>query len=60
MGDSVYASRFYADVIACGVENLTSIEVKYPTTDAWKDVEDIPLNEMPVLTASNVTVVEAE
>ena len=60
MGDSVYASRFYADVIACGIANLTSIEVAYPSTDSWSDIETIPLDEMPVLSADNVTVVEAE
>ena len=56
MGDTIYASRFYSDVIACGANNLSVIEVKYPTTDTWKDVENIPLDEMPALTASNVTV----
>ena len=58
MGDTVYASRFYADVIKCGVNNLTSIEIAYPDTDSWKDIETIPLNEMPILSTSNVTVVE--
>ena len=58
MGDTVYASRFYADVIKCGVNNLSSIEIAYPSTDTWKDAETIPLNEMPVLSTSNVTVVE--
>ena len=60
MGDTVYASRFYYDVIACGIANLTSIEVAYPSTDSWSDIETIPLDEMPILSADNVTVVEAE
>lgn len=58
MGDTIYASRFYADVIKCGVSNLTSVEVAYPNTDTWKDVETIPLNEMPVLDMNNVTILE--
>lgn len=58
MGDTIYASRFYADVIKSGIHNLTSIEIAYPSTDAWKDIETVPLNEMPVLSADNVTVVE--
>lgn len=60
MGDSVYASRFYADVIACGVNNLQNIYIKYPSTDSWKSVKTVPLNEMPVMSTSNVTVVEVE
>lgn len=57
MGDTIYASRFYGDVISAGVQSLESIEVAYPNTDTWKDVESVPLNEMPTLIADDVTVV---
>ena len=60
MNDTVYASRFYADVISVGVQNLTSIEVKYPSSSSWQDVVSIPLNEMPAITAEDVTVVVEE
>lgn len=57
MGDVVYASRFYTDVINAGVQNLSNIEIAYPSTDTWKDVETIPLDEMPTLIADDVTVI---
>lgn len=55
MGDRIYASRFYADVIAAGAENLTSIEIQY-NSSAFGEVVDIPLDSMPVLSANNITV----
>lgn len=56
MGETVYASRFYADVIGAGVENLTSVEIKYDTGD-YGDVIEVPLDEIPTLSASNIDVV---
>ena len=55
MGDRIYASRFYADVIAAGAENLTSIEIQY-NSSAFGEMVDIPLDSMPVLSADNITV----
>lgn len=55
MGDRIYASRFYADVIAVGAENLTSIEIQY-NSSAFGEMVDIPLDSMPVLSANNITV----
>ena len=55
MGDRIYASRFYADVIAVGAENLTSIEIQY-NSSAFGEMVDIPLDSMPVLSADNITV----
>ena len=44
-------------MLLAGVENLTSVEIKYPSTGDFGDVVDIPLDEMPTLSAENITVI---
>jgi len=58
MGDTVYVSRFYADVINVGAINLKSIEIAYPSTASYGDVAEIPLNKMPVISANLIVVTE--
>lgn len=57
MGDTLYASRFYSSVIAAGVNNLSAIEVAFPSTATFADEVDIPLNNMPTLDEADVTVI---
>ena len=58
MGDTLYASRFYADVIKAGVTMLENIEIKYPAaTGSYADSIDIPASELPTISAEDVTVV---
>jgi uncharacterized phage protein gp47/JayE len=58
MGDTLYASRFYADVIKAGVTMLENIEIKYPSaTGSYADSVDIPASELPTISAEDVTVV---
>ena len=58
MGDTLYASRFYADVIKAGVTMLENIEIKYPSaTGSYADSIDIPASESPTISAEDVTVV---
>ena len=58
MGDTLYASRFYADVIKAGVTMLENIEIKYPSaTGSYTDSIDIPASELPTISAADVTVV---
>jgi len=56
MGDTLYASRFYADVIKAGVNKLEKIEIKYPSTASASDSADIDADEIPTISASDVTV----
>ena len=56
MGDKIFASRFYTDVISAGASNLTSVEIAYPASGTYGDVVNIPLDEMPVMSAENVLV----
>ena len=56
MGDKIFASRFYTDVISAGASNLTSVEIVYPASGTYGDVVNIPLDEMPVMSAENVLV----
>ena len=58
MGDTLYASRFYADVINAGVTMLENIEIKYPAdTGSYVDSVVIPIDEIPSLSVEDVTVV---
>ena len=58
MGDTLYASRFYADVIKAGVTMLENIEIKYPAaTGSYADSIDIPASELPTISVDDVTVV---
>ena len=58
MGDTLYASRFYADVIKAGVTMLENIEIKYPAaTGSYADSIDIPASELPTISVDDVIVV---
>ena len=60
MGDTVYSSRFYADVIKAGVNKLVSVEIKYPAaTGIYGDSATVPADEIPTISADDVTVVYA-
>ena len=56
MGDTLYASRFYADVEKAGANSLVSVKIKYPTTAAAADSVDIDADEMPTISTDDVTV----
>ena len=56
MGDTLYASRFYNDVIKAGVTSLKTIKIKYPTSATAADSVDIDADEIPTISASDVTV----
>lgn len=58
MGDSLYASRFYADVYNTGVTKLESIKIQYPATSgSLVDNVDIPASQIPTISVGDVTVV---
>jgi len=57
MGDTLYASRFYADVIKAGVTKLETIEIAYPSTDTPADYVTVDADEIPTISADDVTVV---
>lgn len=57
MGDTLYASRFYADVINAGVTMLENIEIKYPSASGtWVDSVAIPASQLPTISVDDVTV----
>lgn len=56
MGDTLYASRFYADVIKAGVTKLETIEIKYPTSASAADYVTVDADEIPTISESDVTV----
>lgn len=55
MAQTVYASRFYNDVINAGVQELTSIEVSLDNT-SFTDFVFINADLFPILTEENITV----
>ena len=58
MGDSLYASRFYADVYNAGVTMLESVKIKYPATSgSFIDNVEIPASQIPTISIGDVTVV---
>ena len=56
MGDTLYASRFYADVVKAGATQLKTIKVKYPASASAADSVDIDADEIPTISMSDVTV----
>ena len=59
IGDTVYASRFYAAVLGTGVTDLVSIEIAAPVGEGsptWGDYITIDMDEAPTLVSDNVTV----
>ena len=56
MGDTLYASRFYADVIKAGVTKLETIQIKYPLSATAADSVNVDADEIPTISVDNVTV----
>ena len=56
MGDTLYASRFYADVIKAGVTKLETIQIKYPLSAAAADSVNVDADEIPTISVDDVTV----
>ena len=60
MGDTIYSSRFYADVIKAGVNKLVSVEIKYPAASgSYGDSATVPASQIPTISVDDVTVVYA-
>ena len=56
MGDKLYASRFYTDVIKAGVTKLETIQIKFPLSATAVDSVNIDADEIPTISADDVTV----
>lgn len=56
MGDKLYASRFYSDVIKAGVTKLETIQIKFPLSATAVDSVNIDADEIPTISADDVTV----
>lgn len=56
MGDTLYASRFYDDVIKAGVTELQTIKIKYPQTAGATDSAEVDADEIPTIGLSDITV----
>lgn len=56
MGDTLYASRFYNDVIKAGVTKLNSIKVKYSSDVSAVDTISVDADIIPTISASDVIV----
>ena len=55
---TIYSSRFYGDIIACGANDLVTVEIAAPVSGgSWTTQIDVDADEEPVLDESNVTVV---
>ena len=56
---TIYASRFYGDIIACGVTDLVSVQIAAPVSGgSWTTQIDVDADEEPVIDAADVTVVK--
>lgn len=58
MGDTVYSSRFYQDIINAGLNNLVQVQVSRTAGSGWSTSVNFNLNEMPVLSESNISFTE--
>lgn len=58
MGDTVFASRFYQDVIDAGLTDLVSVEVGL-SAGSYGQSASFNLDQMPVLDAENILIAEA-
>ena len=56
MGDKLYASRFYSDVIKAGVTKLETIQIKFPLSASAADSVSINADKIPTISVDNVTV----
>lgn len=57
MGDTLYASRFYNDVLKAGVTKLKSIKVQFPSGGSSVDSVSVDADVIPTISTSDVTVV---
>lgn len=60
MGETIYASRFYQDIISAGLSELVQVEVSLTSGSGFGLSCDINLNQIPVLSAENISFVEAD
>lgn len=57
MGQTIYASRFYKTAILAGIENLQSIEIKFPVSNGtYSDKLEIPLDKLPTLSKDDIEI----
>lgn len=59
MGETLFSSRFYEDVIAVGLRDLVKIEVSLDN-DVFSLSVDFDLDKMPILSLDNIAIVEVE
>ena len=57
MADICYASRFYCPIMDVGVQDVVSIKIAAPAGSAWIDEIQVNADEMPVLSADDISVV---
>lgn len=61
MASTLYASRFYDAVVDAGIQDLVSIEMRYPETSSdYVTVIDVPADEIPITEEDYVDVVLME
>ena len=59
IGDSIYASRFYANIAKLSISNLQLVNVKVSKDGTtWADVLDYDIDELPTIEATNISFVE--
>lgn len=56
IGQTIYASRFYCPIISAGL-NIISVEIGF-LNGAYGDLVSFNLNQLPVLSENNITVVQ--
>lgn len=61
LGDTVYASRFYAGIIQAGVTDLIGVKLAAPytgPTSAWGESVNLEINEAPALAAEDIVIIQ--
>lgn len=56
IGQTIYASRFYCPITSAGL-NIISVEIGF-LEGAYGDLVSFNLNQLPVLSQSNITVIQ--
>lgn len=59
MGETLYASRFYEDIISTGLNDLVMVQVSTDGDNFYSSV-NFDLNQMPTLSLDNISIVEEE
>lgn len=59
MGETLYASRFYEDIISAGLNDLVMVQISTDNINFYNNV-DFNLNQMPTLSLDNISIVEAD